>query len=1312
MCRLTAYTGPTLTIADLVTRPARSVIRQSFDARERLGGAGGEVYDIGALNADGFGLGWYTKSSLDEDGSPCVFKDVGPAWNNRNLVNLAKKTSSEVIFAHVRAAGPGMGVCSCTCHPFEFGRYLFMHNGQVSGFKKIRRRVLATLGPVAFNFAIENGCSDSAVAFAVFIDKLGNDAEDAWKVLAPAKLQALIQETIVLLCEMCDEENIMGVSLLNFVISDGYSLVATRFVHVHPDVSPEVAATARAASLYFSSGSSFEPEQCDVDCPNVQKEKSACTGCGNDPTDPIRSYRMVRKDLRDEVVIVTSEPLTESSADWVPIPTNHILLVSNAKTVLASPIVLPKNARESAIRIQQSERFNRVLDRFGLTSRTKFTRDTIGSPKTDGSRKLLLTADTDVTGAKSLISGYPEHTMTGKHGSAILTLVLYEKFVFSADGGTAGSICIWDLTVWKCVGAHHTHRGGVLSMVVDHSRNILYTSCADSVIYAWAIHLDLLTDEPVRLELLFEIFLPCVGHIISLTIDEESNALFVGSQDSCIRCIYLEKSYEVGAKLVVMVNGDVSSTEDGPERVKSFNTMPREKVHSLARRRSQDISCIPNCGTANHLGYIHAIVLHKSFVISAGGDGIINVWNRHDLSLAGTLVGHKGRVLGLRIDEDFLYSGSTDGTIRVWDLECHACCRVLLCPASVLAITIVRVPTGTMSNPGERRMLISSHADRTIHVRVLDTFQVSHSFVSAFGLVFCIGTPVSKTQEAKMSGVDFSSRFKSDKLRSLIACGTSSGSVVSWNLRPAPKTLLRSRLTSQRTLSSDVASQRTIASDIESLPIGERIFEIEQALDECLMEANLESFDEALVETLREMVRIQTVSSDPLLHEECWFGAKVMSRLLEKVGCEVQLAFDEEAKEAGSTSPILPVVIATLRANAENVTNPERVVVYGHYDVVAASSDTWDSDPWEMSGRDGYLYGRGVTDDKGPILACVFAAKALHFARELECDVTFIVEGQEESGLDLEKRGFGNVILANRSSFLNTATTLISNNYWIDDQHPCLTYGMRGVIDFHLEVKGSGKNVHAGVHGGGLYEPSSDLIALLGSLHDQNGKIAVPELMNHIRPLSEEEKARFEEISLDLDVYASQIGVQKLRHGTSTDILRARWCEPSLSISTITTSNATQCFRTIPKVALAKVSLHFVPDQDPNVIRAAIETYLHKVFAARDSANVFSLEVRQVSDWWLGDVHSDVFTVAEDAIKEVWGRKPLCVREGGSYGGISSFLEHSLNAPVIHLPMGQATDSAHLPNERISVENLIEGKLVVQEFLRRIPHRKGCTNSS
>ena len=224
MCRLTAYLGKPILAADLVTRPSRSVIRQSFDARERAGGSGSNVYEIGALNADGFGLGWYADSD-DNDTSPCVYTEVGPAWNNRNLNRLARKISSNCIFAHVRAAGPGMGVCECSCHPFQSGRFLFMHNGNIGGFETIRRSILASLKDFSFNYAISNSCSDTALAFAVFLDQL----EEPNEQVSASRLKEMMVSTIRILCDFLDQHDIQETSLLNFVVTDGSSMAATRY---------------------------------------------------------------------------------------------------------------------------------------------------------------------------------------------------------------------------------------------------------------------------------------------------------------------------------------------------------------------------------------------------------------------------------------------------------------------------------------------------------------------------------------------------------------------------------------------------------------------------------------------------------------------------------------------------------------------------------------------------------------------------------------------------------------------------------------------------------------------------------------------------------------------------------------------------------------------------------------------------------------------------------------------------------------------------------------------------------------------------
>ena len=126
MCRFVAYLGPPLRLDLLVTRPVHSLIHQSYESQERAE----------PLNGDGFGVGWFVPGAGAE---PAVFRSISPAWNNRNLLDIARVSESPCIFAHVRAASPGLPVIETNCHPFREGSFLFMHNGYVGGFERVRR---------------------------------------------------------------------------------------------------------------------------------------------------------------------------------------------------------------------------------------------------------------------------------------------------------------------------------------------------------------------------------------------------------------------------------------------------------------------------------------------------------------------------------------------------------------------------------------------------------------------------------------------------------------------------------------------------------------------------------------------------------------------------------------------------------------------------------------------------------------------------------------------------------------------------------------------------------------------------------------------------------------------------------------------------------------------------------------------------------------------------------------------------------------------------------------------------------------------
>lgn len=279
-------------LLDLLTRPAHSIINQSFDLRLRL--------DMrNPINGDGFGVGFY-----GEKHEPCVFKAITPAWNNVNLNSLSNGTESDLVFAHVRASTQGV-LAETNCHPFQYGKLLFMHNGGISAFGLIKRRLLAHLDDKFFLFI--QGSTDSECCCALYLDtlyKMGYDAEDTNTVLPHKVLRDALLRTIELIktwqTEVTDEP-----SLLNFAVTDGQSVVVSRYITSRTD---------EAASLHFSTGLRFFEYE-----PGL--------------------FKMERLNRSQDVIFVASEPLTFERGDWTCVPTNTIVSITEDSTVLMYPIM-------------------------------------------------------------------------------------------------------------------------------------------------------------------------------------------------------------------------------------------------------------------------------------------------------------------------------------------------------------------------------------------------------------------------------------------------------------------------------------------------------------------------------------------------------------------------------------------------------------------------------------------------------------------------------------------------------------------------------------------------------------------------------------------------------------------------------------------------------------------------------------------------------------------------------------------------------------------------------------------------------------
>ncbi|KAH7925210.1 N-terminal nucleophile aminohydrolase [Leucogyrophana mollusca] len=295
MCRFVIYKGTSpVQLSHLLTRPCHSIINQAFDSRLRLD-------HRRPINGDGFGVGWYDSVYDEELGSqPCIFTSVTPAWNNANLIRLAEKIKSPLVFGHVRATTAG-SLSLDNCHPFKFGRLMFMHNGGISDFPLIKRRLQTALSDEIFN--VVQGNTDSEWAFALFLAQLPDPNA---KCFPPEVLKRAMLDTIATLNTYAEDAGITEPSLMNFCVTDGESVVATRYISSRHD---------EAASLWFSSGTTF----------------SEYAKGGH--------YKMSKADKRENIIMIASEPLTFEKADWMEIRTNNMVVITPKMNLLQIPII-------------------------------------------------------------------------------------------------------------------------------------------------------------------------------------------------------------------------------------------------------------------------------------------------------------------------------------------------------------------------------------------------------------------------------------------------------------------------------------------------------------------------------------------------------------------------------------------------------------------------------------------------------------------------------------------------------------------------------------------------------------------------------------------------------------------------------------------------------------------------------------------------------------------------------------------------------------------------------------------------------------
>ena len=431
-----------------------------------------------------------------------------------------------------------------------------------------------------------------------------------------------------------------------------------------------------------------------------------------------------------------------------------------------------------------------------------------------------------------------------------------------------------------------------------------------------------------------------------------------------------------------------------------------------------------------------------------------------------------------------------------------------------------------------------------------------------------------------------------------------------------------------------------------------------------------ESADRHLAE-LVDWLRIPSVSSDSSRVGDVRRAAEWLLQKFESAGIHAELI-----QTAGH-----PIVLA----ETPKVDGAPVVCVYGHYDVQPPEPlEQWVTGPFEPTVRDGNLFARGATDDKGQLLTHVQSVcEWLALGQPLPLQIKFLIEGEEEVGsANLER------MLPELSKRVACDCVVISDSSQYADGQPAITYGLRGIATYELQVDGPSQDLHSGTFGGTVMNPAIALCHLLSSIVDGQGRIQIPGYYDDVRTLSDDEREQWKRLPQDDKAFAAAIGLKELFGETGFTTDERRWARPTFDINGLTSGHQGEGVKTIiPATASAKFSFRLVPDQDPKQLTKALEKHL----SAQSLPGIrWTLKPDHGAPAMVADTESRFIAAANAAIEAAFGVKPVLIREGGSIPIVARFQE-VLHCDCLLLGWGLNDDNLHSPNEKFSVADYYRG---------------------
>jgi acetylornithine deacetylase/succinyl-diaminopimelate desuccinylase-like protein len=445
-----------------------------------------------------------------------------------------------------------------------------------------------------------------------------------------------------------------------------------------------------------------------------------------------------------------------------------------------------------------------------------------------------------------------------------------------------------------------------------------------------------------------------------------------------------------------------------------------------------------------------------------------------------------------------------------------------------------------------------------------------------------------------------------------------------------------------------------------------------------MLESYIQQNGDRFLEELFGLIRIPSISSLEDHKSDMHRAAVYWQKILLEAGADLATVYP---------TPGHPVVYA------EKIIDPSRptVLVYAHMDVMPVDPiEKWHSDPFQPEIRDGRIWARGANDDKGQSFIHAKAFEWLVKSGTLNCNVKFMIEGEEEIGsTNLGK------FCEEHKEMLKADVILVSDTGMIAKDIPSITTGLRGLAYWEVEVTGPNRDLHSGLFGGAVANPINELCKLIARMTDERNRITIPGFYDDVVEVSAEERLKLAGNPFDEGQYKEAIGVDQLQGEVGYTTIERTGMRPTFDVCGIWGGYTGEGSKTIlPSKAYAKISARLVPNQDHEKIALLFKEYFESI--APESVKV-KVKVHHGGQGYLCPIDHPGYLAAEKAHMKVFGKLPVPVRSGGSIPIVSEF-EKILGIKTILMGFGLESDAIHSPNESFLLENFFNGIRSVVQF--------------